>query len=155
MALFKVRRNRGIRIGRTGAHPVDEVLPPGKMLFAGIQHVAAMYAGVVAPPLIVGEALGLPPVQLTLLIGASLLTAGIATVLQSVGVWRIGARLPFVNGVTFGSVAPILAIVAQQQQQNALPVIYGSVLIAGALAFLAAPTSPGSSGSSRRWSTEP
>lgn len=139
MALFKVRRNRGIRIGRTGAHPVDEVLPPGKMLFAGIQHVAAMYAGVVAPPLIVGEALGLPPVQLTLLIGASLLTAGIATVLQSVGVWRIGARLPFVNGVTFGSVAPILAIVAQQQQQNALPVIYGSVLIAGALAFLAAP----------------
>ena len=139
MALFKVRRNRGSRIGRADVHPVDEVLPPGKMLFAGVQHVAAMYAGVVAPPMIVGQALGLPPVQLTLLIGASLLTAGLATLLQSLGVWRIGARMPFVNGVTFGSVAPILAIVAQQQQQNALPVIYGSVLIAGVLAFLAAP----------------
>ncbi|GAA2808783.1 nucleobase:cation symporter-2 family protein [Saccharopolyspora taberi] len=139
MALFKVRRNRGSRNGRADVHPVDEILAPGKMLFAGIQHVAAMYAGVVAPPMIVGQALGLPPVQLTLLIGASLLTAGLATLLQSLGVWRIGARMPFVNGVTFGSVAPILAIVAQQQTQNALPVIYGSVLIAGVLAFLAAP----------------
>ncbi|GAA0525135.1 nucleobase:cation symporter-2 family protein [Saccharopolyspora thermophila] len=140
MALFKARRNRGTRSGRPdGVHPVDEVLPPTRMLAFGVQHVAAMYAGVVAPPLIVGEAMGLPPVQLTLLIGASLFTAGLATVLQSLGVWKIGARLPFVNGVTFGSVAPILAIVAQQGQHNALSVVYGSVLIAGVLAFVAAP----------------
>jgi uric acid transporter len=120
-------------------HPVDEVLPPTRMLAYGVQHVAAMYAGVVAPPLIVGEAIGLPPLQLTLLIGASLFTAGLATILQSLGVWKIGARLPFVNGVTFGSVAPILAIVAQRSGENPLSVVYGSVLIAGLLAFLAAP----------------
>lgn len=35
-------------------HPVDETLPPLKMFTSGLQHVAAMYAGVVAPPLIVG-----------------------------------------------------------------------------------------------------
>ncbi|MCI2419468.1 purine permease [Saccharopolyspora sp. K220] len=140
MALFKVRRNRGTRNGQPAdVHPVDEVLPPTRMLAFGVQHIAAMYAGVVAPPLIVGEAIGLPPLQMTLLIGASLLTAGLATMLQSLGVWKIGARLPFVNGVTFGSVAPMLAIVAQQGQQNPLSVIYGSVLIAGVLAFVAAP----------------
>ena len=121
-------------------HPCDEVLPPTRMLAFGVQHVAAMYAGVVAPPLIVGEAIGLPPLQMTLLIGASLFTAGLATALQALGVWKIGARMPFVNGVTFGSVAPILAIVAQQSgSQNPLSVVYGSVLIAGVLAFLAAP----------------
>ncbi|TWF93048.1 nucleobase:cation symporter-2 family protein [Saccharopolyspora dendranthemae] len=121
-------------------HPCDEVLPPARMLAFGIQHVAAMYAGVVAPPLIVGEAIGLPPLQMTLLIGASLFTAGLATALQALGVWKIGARMPFVNGVTFGSVAPILAIVAQQSgSQNPLSVVYGSVLIAGVLAFIAAP----------------
>ncbi|MFC7341777.1 nucleobase:cation symporter-2 family protein [Saccharopolyspora griseoalba] len=120
-------------------HPVDEVLPPTRMLAYGVQHVAAMYAGVVAPPLIVGEAIGLSPLNLTLLIGASLFTAGLATILQSLGVWKIGARLPFVNGVTFGSVAPILAIVAQQSGGNPLSVVYGSVLIAGLLAFVAAP----------------
>ncbi|MGW1676874.1 nucleobase:cation symporter-2 family protein [Saccharopolyspora sp. NPDC002376] len=140
MALFKTRRNRGTRNGQpTDIHPVDEVMPPVRMMAFGVQHIAAMYAGVVAPPLIVGEAMGLRPTQMTLLIGASLFTAGIATMLQSLGIWKIGARLPFVNGVTFGSVAPMLAIVAQQGQQQSLSVIYGSVLIAGLLAFLIAP----------------
>ncbi|MER7014398.1 nucleobase:cation symporter-2 family protein [Saccharopolyspora sp. NPDC000359] len=140
MALFKIRRNRGTRNGKpTDVHPVDEVMPPVRMMAYGVQHIAAMYAGVVAPPLIVGEAMGLPPVEMTLLIGASLFTAGLATMLQSLGIWKIGARLPFVNGVTFGSVAPMLAIVAQQGQQQSLSVIYGSVLIAGLLAFLIAP----------------
>ncbi|SFS43300.1 nucleobase:cation symporter-2 family protein [Saccharopolyspora flava] len=124
----------------SAVHPVDEVLPPTRLIAFGVQHVAAMYAGVVAPPLIVGEAIGLPPLQMTLLIGASLFTAGIATALQALGVWKIGARMPFVNGVTFGSVAPILAIVAQQSgSANPLSVVYGAVLIAGALAFVAAP----------------
>ncbi|MBE9375040.1 purine permease [Saccharopolyspora sp. HNM0983] len=141
MALFKTRRNHGTRNGSPAdVHPVDQVPPPARMLAYGVQHVVAMYAGVVAPPLIIGEAIGLPPTDLTLLIGASLFTAGIATMLQSLGVWRVGARLPFVNGVTFGSVAPILAIVGQQTgQENPLSVIYGSVLIAGVLAFLVAP----------------
>ncbi|GAA3353330.1 hypothetical protein GCM10020366_06240 [Saccharopolyspora gregorii] len=123
----------------TDVHPVDEIPPPGRMLAFGAQHVAAMYAGVVAPPLIVGEALGMPGQQRTLLIGASLLTAGMATLLQSWGIWRIGARLPFVNGVTFGSVAPILAIVAQPADGNPLSVVYGAVLVAGVLGFLLAP----------------
>jgi xanthine permease len=135
MALFKKSRSER----RSDAHPVDEVVRPGRMLAFGLQHVAAMYAGVVAPPLIVGEAIHLAPARMALLIGASLLTAGLATVLQSLGVWRIGARLPFVNGVTFGSVAPILAIVGQHHQGNPLSVIYGAVLVAGVLAFLAAP----------------
>lgn len=127
------------RTAEHDVHPVNEILPPGRMLAYGVQHVAAMYAGVVAPPLIVGEAIHLRPAQLILLIGASLFTAGLATILQSLGIWKIGARMPFVNGVTFGSVAPILAIVAQHQGGNPLSVVYGSVLIAGALAFLAAP----------------
>lgn len=139
MALFTKRHNRGTRNGRPEPHPVDTMLPPGKLFAYGAQHIAAMYAGVAAPPLIVGQAIGLSPVEMTMLIGASLLTAGLATLLQSIGVWRIGARLPFVNGVTFASVAPMLAIVAQHGTMDSLPVIYGAVLIAGVLAFFAAP----------------
>lgn len=120
-------------------HPVDEILPAGKTVAYGVQHVVAMYAGVVAPPLIVGEAIGLDAVKMALLIGASLFTAGLATILQALGVWRIGARMPFVNGVSFGSVAPILAIVAQDNSSNPLSVVYGSVIIAGVLAFFLAP----------------
>ncbi|NEE18642.1 purine permease, partial [Streptomyces sp. SID7499] len=86
-------------------HPVDETLPPLKMFTSGLQHVAAMYAGVVAPPLIVGPAVGLTAKETAFLMGASLFTAGIATLLQTIGFWKVGARLPFVNGVSFAGVA--------------------------------------------------
>ncbi|MFD5655563.1 nucleobase:cation symporter-2 family protein [Streptomyces sp. NPDC127039] len=121
-------------------HPVDEKLPPLKMATTGLQHVAAMYAGVVAPPLIVGAAIGLSAVELTFLTGACLFTAGLATLLQTLGIWKIGARLPFVNGVTFGGVAPMTAIVASTNDKtDALPIIFGAVIVAGILGFIAAP----------------
>ncbi len=121
-------------------HPVDEKLPPLKMLTSGLQHVAAMYAGVVAPPLIVGAAVGLSAAELTFLTGASLFTAGLATFLQTLGIWKIGARLPFVNGVTFAGVAPMLAIVdTTEDKADALPVIFGAIIVAGLLGFVAAP----------------
>ncbi|MFF4172527.1 nucleobase:cation symporter-2 family protein [Streptomyces sp. NPDC001744] len=110
------------------------------MLTSGLQHVAAMYAGVVAPPLIVGAAVGLSGTELTFLTGASLFTAGLATFLQTLGVWKIGARLPFVNGVTFAGVAPMLAIIdTTGNKTDALPVIFGAIIVAGLLGFLAAP----------------
>ncbi|MFE6281719.1 nucleobase:cation symporter-2 family protein [Streptomyces sp. NPDC057877] len=121
-------------------HPVDEKLPALKMATSGLQHVAAMYAGVVAPPLIVGAAIGLTGTELTFLTGACLFTAGLATFLQTLGIWNIGARLPFVNGVTFAGVAPMLAIVdSTGDKDDALPVIFGAVIVAGLLGFFAAP----------------
>ncbi|MFD4601521.1 nucleobase:cation symporter-2 family protein [Streptomyces sp. NPDC058464] len=110
------------------------------MATTGLQHVAAMYAGVVAPPLIVGAAIGLTGTELTFLTGACLFTAGLATFLQTLGIWKIGARLPFVNGVTFAGVAPMTAIAAAtHDKSDALPVIFGAVIVAGLLGFLAAP----------------
>ncbi|MEU4209376.1 nucleobase:cation symporter-2 family protein [Streptomyces sp. NPDC026206] len=120
---------------------MDRLPRPGRLLAGGFQHVAASYAGVVAPPLVVGAAVGLSPVEVTFLVGAALFTAGIATLLQTVGFWKVGARLPFVNGVSFAGVAPMLAIAAAQpDRRDALPVIYGAVVVAGALGFLLAPS---------------
>ncbi|PXY27115.1 nucleobase:cation symporter-2 family protein [Prauserella muralis] len=120
-------------------HPVDQKPPLPQLLAGGLQHVAAMYAGVVAPPLIIGAAVGLSPGQLSLLISASLFTAGLATLLQTLGVWRFGARLPLVNGVTFATVAPVLAIVEQHGERGSLGVVYGATLVGGLLVVLAAP----------------
>ncbi len=54
--------------------------------------------------------------------------------------WKIGARLPFVNGVTFAGVAPMLAIVdTTEDKADALPVIFGAIIVAGLLGFVAAP----------------
>ncbi|WP_051967529.1 nucleobase:cation symporter-2 family protein [Kitasatospora mediocidica] len=119
-------------------HPVDEMLPPGRMAAVALQHVASMYAGVAAPPLIIGGAAGLTAPQLTTLLAAALFIAGIATLLQTLGVWKIGSRLPFVNGVSFATVSPILAVVAVRHGA-ALPLIFGSTIVAGLCCFLLAP----------------
>lgn len=58
------------------AHPVDEKLPALKTAASGLHHGAALYAGVVAPPVIVGAAAGLTGTDLTFLTGACLFTAG-------------------------------------------------------------------------------
>ncbi|GLF97963.1 nucleobase:cation symporter-2 family protein [Streptomyces yaizuensis] len=119
-------------------HPVDQVLPPARLVTSGFQHVAAMYAGVVAPPMIVGPAVGLGARDTAFLMGASLFTAGIATLLQTLGVRRIGARLPFVNGVSFAGVTPMVAI-GRDRGEEGIAVILGAVIVAGLLGLLLTP----------------
>jgi len=67
----------------------------------GIQHVLAMFASNITPPFIVASAAGLAGGDLVLLIQAAMVFAGIATLLQTVGVGPVGARLPIVQGTSF------------------------------------------------------
>ena len=121
-------------------HPVDEVLPIGQMLVYGLQHVMSMYAGVVAVPLIVGNAFGLSPADITFLISAGLLMSGLATILQTVGFWKLGARQPIVQGTSFAAVSTILAIGATTGGgATALREVYGAIIVAGILGLLLAP----------------
>jgi len=79
-----------------GVAPVDEMLPGGKLFLFGLQHVLAMYAGAVAVPLIIAGAAGLSQAQTAFLINADLFTCGIATLLQTLGIWKIGIRIPVI-----------------------------------------------------------
>lgn len=130
--------NKEVDVDPHRKHPVDERLPPGRMFTSGLQHVAAMYAGVVAPPMIVGPAVGLDAKETAFLMGASLFTAGIATLLQTLGFWKIGARLPFVNGVSFAGVTPMIAI-GKDRGADGLAVIFGAIIVASVLGFLLTP----------------
>ncbi len=117
---------------RAAIHPVDEVLPAGKLVLYGLQHVLAFYAGAVLVPIILAGALKLETGQLIHLINADLFTCGIASLLQSVGVWKIGVRLPLLQGVTFVAVSPMIAIgLAAGGGTSGLLAIYGSVIVAG------------------------
>jgi len=55
-----------------------------------------MYAGAVAVPLIIANALGLSKEQLIFLINADLFTCGIATLIQTLGFWNMGIRIPMI-----------------------------------------------------------
>ncbi|CAA9473981.1 MAG: Xanthine-uracil permease [uncultured Rubrobacteraceae bacterium] len=118
-----------------GVHPVDEVLPAGRMAAFGLQHVMTMYAGIIAVPLIVATALELPPEQLVYIINASFLMCGVATLIQTIGFWKFGVRLPIVQGTTFAAVTPMILIGSEYGLRG----VYGSVIVAGLLTVLAAP----------------
>ncbi|WP_329008931.1 nucleobase:cation symporter-2 family protein [Streptomyces sp. NBC_01601] len=117
-------------------HPVDEIPPPRQLAAFGLQHVLAMYAGAVAVPLIVGGALRLSAADLAYLITADLLVCGVATLIQCVGFWRFGVRLPIMQGCTFAAVSPMVLI---GTTGGGLPAIYGSVIVAGLAIVLLAP----------------
>ncbi len=124
-------------------HPVDQVPAPGKLAVLSIQHVLAFYAGAVIVPLLIAGGLGLSAEQTIHLINADLFTCGIATLIQSVGFWKVGVRLPIIQGVTTTAVSPIIAIglaaTGGEGGAEGLPMIYGSIIVAGLFTFLAAP----------------
>ena len=121
-------------------HPVDELLPVGKLAVYGFQHVLAFYAGAVVVPILLAGAIGLNERELIHLINADLFTCGIASIIQSVGFWKVGVRLPLLQGVTFTAVSPMIAIgMAAGGGSQGLLVIYGSVIVAGLATFFVAP----------------
>ena len=124
----------------TTVHPVDERLPTGKLAALGLQHVLVMYAGAVAVPLIVGRALKLSPEQVAMLISADLFCCGLVTLIQSLGATQwFGIRLPVMMGVTFASVAPMVAMANSNPGVQGAGLIFGSIIGAGVVSILIAP----------------
>ncbi len=125
---------------KRAVHPVDEVLPVQQLAVYGLQHVMAFYAGAVIVPILLAGAIGLNEEQLIHLINADLFTCGIASILQSVGVWKIGVRLPLLQGVTFTAVTPMIIIgLDNGGGVESLVYIYGAVIVAGLFTLLIAP----------------
>ncbi|WP_353194858.1 solute carrier family 23 protein [Pusillimonas noertemannii] len=117
---------------------VDTILPTGKMLTLGLQHVLVMYAGAVTVPLIVGGALNLSTEEIALLISADLLCCGIVSFLQAFGIgsW-LGIRLPVMMGISYAGIAPMIAIGLMPDM--GLPGLYGAIISAGVIGVLIVP----------------
>jgi OHCU decarboxylase len=126
--------------GEPAVHPVDELLPPSRLAVYGAQHVLAFYAGAVIVPILLAGAIGLRGDDLVYLISADLFTCGIASIIQAIGFWNVGVRLPLLQGVTFTAVAPMISIgQANGGGVDGLLHIYGAVIVAGVATLLFAP----------------
>lgn len=120
----------------TEPHAVDRVPPFGQLAALGLQHVLAMYAGAVAVPLIVGSAMRMSAADIGYLVSADLLVSGVATLIQCLGFWRFGVRLPLMQGCTFAAVTPMVLI---GTTGGGLRAIYGAVIVSGVLMIALAP----------------
>ena len=90
--------------------PAIQRLPLLQLILVGLQHVLLMYGGAIAVPLIIGQAAGLSREEIAFLINADLLVAGIATIVQSLGIGPMGIRMPVMMGASFAAVGSMVAM---------------------------------------------
>ncbi|HWU19911.1 MAG TPA: solute carrier family 23 protein, partial [Nocardioides sp.] len=131
MRLPRRERSEGAG-GVAAARPEDELLPFPQLAVYGTQHILTMYGGLIAPPLIVGSAAGLSPVDMGLLVTAGIFISGLATLLQSLGLGPFGARLPIVQGISFASVSTMVTIASHDGIRS----VFGAILVAGVIGVL-------------------
>lgn len=126
-----------------GVHETDKMLGLGDLFLLGIQHIAAMCAGAMAVPIIIGNALGLSATEIHSLVSASFMMVGIGTILQTIGIKGIiGSRLPMIEGVSFAGVAALSAIALTYRGENSilgLQVMFGATIASGIFSILIAP----------------
>ncbi len=83
--------------------------PLPQTLFAALQHMLAMFVGIITPPLIIANALGLSGEQTRYIVSMSLLMSGIASFIQTRRFGPIGSGLLSVQGTSFNFLGPIIA----------------------------------------------
>ncbi|OIQ31407.1 MAG: uracil permease [Alphaproteobacteria bacterium MedPE-SWcel] len=115
----------------------DYMPPLATAVPLGIQHVLAMFVSNVTPAIIIAGAAGFgfgsnsPDFpELLYLIQMSMLFAGIATLLQTISIGPVGARLPIVQGTSFAFL-PIMIPLVAGKGVDALAALFGGVLIGG------------------------
>lgn len=96
-------------------------------------HVVAMLVGNITPAMLVAASLGLNSAEETTLVQASMIMAGIATLMQLYPVLGCGMNLPTVMGVSFAYV-PVLTSIGLA---HGLSGIMGAQLVGGAVSIVA------------------
>ncbi len=113
--------------------------PLGQAIPLGIQHVLAMFVSNVTPAIIIagvaGFGFGSPDVgTLIYMIQMSMFFAGIATLIQTIGIGPVGARLPIVQGTSFAFL-PVMIPAMLGAGTAGLPGLMGGVIIGGIFHF--------------------
>ena len=110
-------------------YSLDGNVPILQSIPFGLQHVLAMFVANIAPIMIVTGACGLSVHETASLIQTAMIIAGIGTLVQLFTVWKLGARLPIVMGISFTFVS-VFCYVGPQWGYEA---IIGAVIVGGIL----------------------
>lgn len=97
----------------------------GVQILLGFQNIFAAFGGIIAVPLVISSALGFDGATSTAVLAASILASGIATIIQSKGIGKVGARVSCIMGTDFTFVAPSIAV----GSVGGLPAIIGATIL--------------------------
>lgn len=111
---------------------VDDKPKPLSQILLGFQHIFAAFGGIIVVPIIIANALNLDSTTTTALISAALLAAGVSTLIQSMGVGSVGARVACIMGTDITFVAPAIVV----GQKYGLPGIFLATILGAILVIL-------------------
>lgn len=121
------------------ARPSDEVVnqvgliykledrpPLGETILAAIQHLAAIFVGIITPTLVLSGPLELEPQTTTYLVSMALFVSGVATLIQTKTIGPIGSGLLSIQGTSFAFLSPLIAAgIAGGKGEAGLALIFG------------------------------
>jgi len=89
---------------------IEEKPPFFEALFAALQHLLAIFVGIITPPIIVCGALGCDDSVRAFMISMALFASGVCTFVQCRRFGPIGAKLLCVQGTSFQFIAPLIGV---------------------------------------------
>ncbi len=117
-------------------------LPLPRAFLAGLQHLLAVFGGIVTAPLIMAVGMGLPAADTRAILAASLFVSGVATAIQVAGRCGIGSGLLAIQGTSFTFIGPVLfafhGLPEAMPARERLAVIFGCCAVAAVLTGLLA-----------------
>ena len=134
-------RNSGLIYG------IEDKPPFFEALFAAIQHLLAIFVGIITPPIIICGALGTSGEVKAFMISMALFASGICTFVQCKRLGPVGAKLLCVQGTSFQFIGPLIGVGFFAQSQTGghpeqavwgLPLIFGCCIAAAPAEMVAA-----------------
>jgi uracil-xanthine permease len=104
-------------------------------LLFGLQHVLVMFTAMIAAPLVIGQLLNLSFDLRTTMLTGVMLGCGLGTIISSIGVAWVGARLPLLLGAYAVYIGPVVAIA----KTTGLAAATSTMLLGGVVLFLLSP----------------
>ncbi len=111
--------------GSTLLYSLNDRMPHGRAALVGLQHVMAMFIGIITPPLIISRALNFPTTEAAYLVSMALLASGLSTFVQVRKIGPLGSGLLSVQGTSFSFLPPLI----QAGQLGGMPLMMGMSLL--------------------------
>jgi xanthine permease XanP len=105
-------------------YSLNDRVPHAKAALVGLQHVMAMFIGIITPPLLIARALNFSTGEAAYLVSMALIASGLSTFIQVRQFGPVGSGLLSVQGTSFSFLTPLI----QAGQLGGMPLMMGMSL---------------------------
>ena len=112
---------------------LDDRPPIVTSVFVALQHLLAVFGGIITAPLIIALGMGMSVEDTSYFVSSSLIISGVATLIQINRLGPVGSGLLSIQGTSFTFIGPIISayfmFVENMSSQEALGIIFGTSAI--------------------------